>query len=78
VIDRGGGTGARQSILKWHLVPTLGPKRLDAITNEQVQRLKLALAERAPKRLHKSHLAMKGASARAIQELAGHADLSTT
>ena len=28
---------------------TLGPKRLDAITNEQVQRLKLALAERAPK-----------------------------
>jgi site-specific recombinase XerD len=25
-----------------------------------------------------SHLAMKGASARAIQQLAGHADLSTT
>ena len=38
-----------ESILKWHLVPTLGPKRLDAITNEQVQRLKLALANRAPK-----------------------------
>ena len=29
--------------------PTLGPKRLDAITNEQVQRLKLALSSRAPK-----------------------------
>jgi integrase len=38
-----------ESILKWHLVPTLGPKRLHAITNEQVQRLKLALADRAPK-----------------------------
>ena len=35
--------------MKWHLVPTLGAKRLDAITNEQVQRLKLAMARRAPK-----------------------------
>ena len=43
------GIATIESILKWHLVPTLGPKRLDAITNEQVQRLKLALAERAPK-----------------------------
>ena len=43
------GIAAIESILKWHLVPTLGPKRLDAITNEQVQRLKLALAHRAPK-----------------------------
>jgi len=31
------------------LVPALGAKRLDAITNEQVQRLKLTLADRAPK-----------------------------
>jgi hypothetical protein len=38
-----------ESILKWHLVSTLGPKRLEAITNEQVQRLKLALSHRAPK-----------------------------
>jgi integrase len=38
-----------ESILKWHLLPVLGAKRLDAITNEQVQRLKLALAQRAPK-----------------------------
>jgi hypothetical protein len=43
------GIASIESILKWHLVPTLGPKRLDAIANEQVQRLKLALAERAPK-----------------------------
>lgn len=40
---------ATESVLKWHLVPALGHKRLDAITNEQVQRLKLALAHRAPK-----------------------------
>ena len=38
------GIARNESILKWHLIPTLGPKRLDAITNEQVQRLKLALA----------------------------------
>jgi hypothetical protein len=43
------GIAAIESILRWHLVPTLGPKRLDAITNEQVQRLKLALSTRAPK-----------------------------
>ena len=43
------GIASIESILKWHLVPTLGSKRLDAITHEQVQRLKLALSERAPK-----------------------------
>jgi integrase len=43
------GINSIESILKWHLIPTLGPKRLDAITNEQVQRLKLVLADRAPK-----------------------------
>ena len=43
------GIAATESILKWHLIPTLGERRLDAITNEQVQRLKLALTHRAPK-----------------------------
>src|SRR3954471_1721342 len=43
------GIAATESILKWHLIPTLGARRLDAITNEQVQRMKLALAHRAPK-----------------------------
>jgi integrase len=33
----------------WHLLPALGAKRLDAIGNEQVQKLKLALVDRAPK-----------------------------
>jgi integrase len=43
------GIAATVSIVKWHLIPALGAKRLDAITNEQVQKLKLALANRAPK-----------------------------
>ena len=43
------GIATTESTLKWHLVPALGAKRLDAITNEQVQRLKLTLADRAPK-----------------------------
>jgi hypothetical protein len=43
------GINSIESILKWHLIPALGPRCLDAITNEQVQRLKLALADRAPK-----------------------------
>ena len=43
------GIAATESILKWHLVPLLGAKRLDAISNEEVQKLKLALARRAPK-----------------------------
>ena len=43
------GIASIEAIPKWHLVPTLSPKRLDAITNEQVQRLTLALSERAPK-----------------------------
>ena len=43
------GIAATESIVKWHLLPALGEKRLDAIRNEQVQRLKLALAHRAPK-----------------------------
>jgi hypothetical protein len=43
------GINAVESILRWHLVPALGAKRLDAISNEQVQRLKLELTTRAPK-----------------------------
>ena len=43
------GIAATESILKRHRIPTLGARRLDAITNEQVQRMKLALAHRAPK-----------------------------
>src|SRR3954453_16271920 len=43
------GITATESILRCHLIPTLGAKPLDAVTNEQVQRLKLALAHLSPK-----------------------------
>jgi integrase len=43
------GVAAKRTILSLHLVPALGAKRLDAITNEDVQRLKHRLQDRAPK-----------------------------
>jgi integrase len=42
------GIAAKQTILTVHLVPMLGTKRLDAITTEQVQRLKGGLTHRSP------------------------------
>ena len=44
------GIAGKQTILKVHLVPVLGSKKLDAITNEDVQRLKRHLAAKAAKR----------------------------
>lgn len=43
------GIASKETILRVHLVPALGEKKLDAITNEDVQRLKWALREKAPK-----------------------------
>jgi integrase len=43
------GIAATDTIVRVHLVPILGALRLDAIGNEQVQRLKLALGNKAPK-----------------------------
>ena len=43
------GIAAKDTILRLHLIPPLGRKKLDAITNEDVQRLKLRLREKAPK-----------------------------
>jgi len=39
----------KQSLLRVHLVPLLGHKRLDAITNEDIERFKSSLVARAPK-----------------------------
>ena len=43
------GIAAKETILNVHLRPLLGTKRLDAITTEEVQRLKNRLRDRAPK-----------------------------
>ena len=43
------GIAAKETILNRHLIPVLGGKRLDAITNEDVQRLKHRLKEKAAK-----------------------------
>ena len=43
------GIAAKETILRRHVVPLMGRKTLDTITNEQVQRLKLRLATKAPK-----------------------------
>jgi integrase len=43
------GIAAKELLLRVHLVPFLGHKRLDAITNEDVQRLKTWMVVKAPK-----------------------------
>jgi integrase len=43
------GIAAKETILNVHLVPILGSKKLDAITTEEVQRLKHQLQDRTPK-----------------------------
>ncbi len=43
------GIEDKRSKLRVHLVPAFGTKRLDAITSEDVQRLKVSLLSRSPK-----------------------------
>jgi integrase len=48
--QKASGIAAKEMILRVHLLPLLGAdRRLDAITNSDVQRLKLALGEKATK-----------------------------
>lgn len=47
--QRPSGIAAKEMILRLHLVPRLGEKRLDTIANEDVQRLKRAMVAKAPK-----------------------------
>ena len=46
------GVAAKESILRLHLIPELGSRTLDTITNEQVQRLKLRLHDKSPKTIN--------------------------
>ncbi len=46
--QKSSGIAAKETIGRVHLQPHFGAKRLDAITTEQVQRLKHALTNRAP------------------------------
>jgi len=43
------GIAGKETILRVHLVPLFGAKKLDAITNEAIQLLKARLKDRAPK-----------------------------
>ncbi len=43
------GIAAKETILRVHLEPPLGKKKLDAINNEDVQRVKWNLCDKAPK-----------------------------
>jgi integrase len=44
-----GGIAHKEGILRVHLLPRLGSRSLDGISNEDVQRLKRALVDRSPK-----------------------------
>lgn len=66
VVCRADGRPVTQKIVQDHVRRAA---RLAKVTNEGVQVLRHTFC---------SHLAMKGAPAKAIQELAGHRDLSTT
>src|SRR5207249_3075347 len=43
------GIAAKETIIRVHLVPALGSTRLDAISTEDIQRLKSRLSAKAPK-----------------------------
>src|SRR5262245_8229303 len=47
--QKASGVAAKEMIIRVHLMPTLGGKALNVITNEDVQRLKHRLLTKAPK-----------------------------
>ena len=47
--QKASGIASKQSVLRIHLYPRIGNKRLDALTDEDVQALKSALSTKSPK-----------------------------
>ncbi|MEQ1759536.1 MAG: site-specific integrase [Vicinamibacterales bacterium] len=56
-----------RSIIRVHLMPRFGAKRLDAITTEQVQQLKGSLGDRAPKTVNNTLTVLNAMLKKAIE-----------
>ena len=57
----------KEILLRVHLTPLLGSRRLDAITNEDVQRLKTALGAKAPKTVNNVLTVLSGLLKAAVE-----------
>ena len=73
------GIAAKETIARVHLQPHFGAKRLDEITTEQVQRLKHALTNRAPKTVNNvltvlNVVLRKAVEWNVLERMAGHDD----
>ena len=58
---------AKEMILRVHLIPRFGSRRLDAITNESVQRLKHSLRGKAPKTVNNVLTVLNGLLKTAVE-----------
>jgi integrase len=61
------GITAKASILRVHLVPLFGSKRLNAIETEDVQQLKHALGDRAPKTINNALVVLSTLLKKAVE-----------
>jgi integrase len=61
------GIAAREMLLRVHLVPFLGHKRLNAITSEDVQRFKESLVVKAPKTVNNALTVLSVALRKAVE-----------
>ena len=61
------GIAAKEMLLRVHLVPFLGHKRLNAITSEDVQRFKSSLAVKAPKTVNNALAVLSVALKKAVE-----------
>jgi hypothetical protein len=74
-----GGIAHKDAVLRTHLIPQLGPKPLDGITTEDVQRLKHHLRGKAVKTVNNILTALNEWQGHvSTTKVAGHRDLATT